>query len=109
MVEYRGVLLAEDRRFAVVVARFNDFITDRLLLGAREAFRRHGVSEDCIDVAFVPGAMEIPLIAQKMAASGRYSAVVCLCAVVGVATLHFGYLSAQASAGLGAAAAETVV
>jgi 6,7-dimethyl-8-ribityllumazine synthase len=109
MAEYRGVLSAEDRCFAVVVARFNELITDRLLDGARAAFRRHGVPDECVDVAYVPGSMEIPLIAQKMAASGRYAAVVCLGAVIRGATAHFEYVSGQTAAGIAAASRETGV
>jgi 6,7-dimethyl-8-ribityllumazine synthase len=109
MAEYRGVLRAEDKRFAIVVARFNEFITDKLLDGARTAFRRHGVSDDCIDTAYVPGSLEIPVIAQKMAASGRYAAVVCLGAVIRGATPHFEYVSSQTAAGIAAASRETGV
>ncbi len=109
MTEYRGSLTAENKRFAVVVARFNDFITDRLLVGAREAFRRHGVPEDNVDVAHVPGAMEIPLVAQTMAASGAYAAVVCLGAVIRGATPHFEDVSGQAASGIASAARETGV
>ena len=109
MTEFRGVLRADGRRFAVVVARFNDFITERLLAGAQEAFRRHGVSDDCVDVARVPGSMEIPLVAQKLAASGAYDAVVCLGAVIRGATPHFEYVSAQTAAGIAVASRETGV
>ncbi|HZT05998.1 MAG TPA: 6,7-dimethyl-8-ribityllumazine synthase [Chloroflexota bacterium] len=109
MPEFRGMLRAEDRQFAIVVSRFNEFITDRLLAGARDAFRSHGVSDDCIDVAHVPGALEIPLVAQTMAASGRYSAVVCLGAVIRGATPHFGYVSGETASGIASAARATGV
>jgi 6,7-dimethyl-8-ribityllumazine synthase len=109
MSEYRGVLRSDDQRFAIVVARFNEFITDHLLSGAHEAFRRHGVDSDCIDVAYVPGSMEIPLIAQKMAATGDYAAVVCLGAVIRGATPHFEYVSGQTAGGVAAASRETGV
>lgn len=109
MPEYRGLLRADGKRFAVVVARFNAFITDRLLAGAHDAFLQHGVGEDAIDVAMVPGALELPLIAQKMAASGRYAAVVCLGAVIRGATPHFEYVSSEAAGGIAAVARQTGV
>ena len=109
MTEFRGVLQAEGRRFGVVVAKFNDFVTDRLLSGARDAFRRHGVAEDAVDVAWVPGSLELPLVAQTMAATGRYAAVVCLGAVIRGETAHFEHVAGQAAAGIASAARETGV
>ena len=109
MAEYRGVLRAEGRRFGIVVAKFNDFVTDRLLSGAREAFRRHGVADDAVDVAWVPGSLELPLVAQTMAATGRYAAVVCLGAVIRGETAHFEHVAGQSAAGIAAASRETGV
>lgn len=107
--EYRGSLIGHGLRLAVVVARFNDFITSRLLEGAQEAFARHGVDPSNIDVAFVPGSLEIPLIAKGMAQSGRYDAVVCLGAVIRGETPHFEYVSQGVSSGIAQVALETGV
>lgn len=109
MAEYRGSLRAEGKRFAIVTARFNDFITERLLAGARDAFRQHGVADEQVDVARVPGCLEIPLVAQRLAATGRYNAVVCLGAVIRGATPHFEYVAAEAASGVAAAARATGV
>jgi 6,7-dimethyl-8-ribityllumazine synthase len=102
-------LLAEGKKFAVVVSRFNDFITDRLLGGAVDALKRSGARDEDIEVAKVPGAFEIPLIAKKMAQSGRYSAVICLGAVIRGATPHFDYVSAEVSKGIAVAGLESGV
>ena len=102
-------LLAEGKKFAVVVSRFNDFITDRLLGGAVDALKRSGARDEDIEVAKVPGAFEIPLIAKKMAQSGRYSAVICLGAVIRGATPHFDYVSAEVSKGIAVASLESGV
>ena len=102
-------LLAEGKKFAVVVSRFNDFITDRLLGGAVDALIRSGAKDKDIEVAKVPGAFEIPLIAKKMAQSGRYSAVICLGAVIRGATPHFDYVSAEVSKGIAVASLESGV
>lgn len=107
MTEYRGVLRADGKRFGIVVGRFNELITERLLAGAREGFRQHEVFEEALDVAWVPGALEVPLVAKKMAASRRYAAVVCLGAVIRGATPHFEYVSSQSAAGIAAASRET--
>jgi 6,7-dimethyl-8-ribityllumazine synthase len=109
MADYRGILRADGKRFAIVVARFNEFVTERLLAGARDAFRDHGVPEDAIDVARVPGSFEIPFVAQKLAESGDYAAVVCLGAVIRGETAHFEHVAGQAAAGIAAAARETGV
>ncbi|MBM2810897.1 MAG: ribH [Chloroflexi bacterium] len=109
MTEYRGLLRADGERFAIVVARFNEVITDRLLSGARSAFRQHGVPDEAVDVAWVPGAMELPVVAQKLARSGSYAAVVCLGAVIRGDTPHFEYVSSGAATGIGAVARETGV
>ncbi len=82
------------------MARFNDLITDRLLAGAQEGFERHGVGTDRVDVAFVPGSFEIPLVARRLAETGRYAAIVCLGAVIRGETAHFEHVAGQAAAGI---------
>jgi 6,7-dimethyl-8-ribityllumazine synthase len=106
---YEGHLVAEGLRFGVVVARFNDFITNRLLGGAMDALLRHGATEELIDVAWVPGSFEIPLAAVKMASSGRYDAVICLGAIIRGATPHFDYVAAEASKGVAKVGLDTGV
>ena len=93
----------------MVVSRFNDFITDRLLGGAVDALERSGAKDEDIEVVKVPGAFEIPLIAKKMAATGKYSAVICLGAVIRGATPHFEYVSAEVSKGIAAVSIETEI
>ncbi len=97
---FEGHLSAAGLRFGIVVSRFNEFITSKLLAGAQDAIRRHGGDPEQVDVAWVPGAFEIPLAAQKMAASGRYDAIICLGAVIRGATPHFDYVAAEASKGV---------
>lgn len=92
---FEGTLLGKGLRFGVVVSRFNEFITNRLLEGTRDALVRHGVSEDDIDVAWVPGSFEIPLAARKLADTKRYDAVICLGAVIRGETPHFDYVATQ--------------
>ena len=106
---YEGELTGTGLRFGIVVSRFNEFITTRLLAGATDALRRHGVAEADIDVAWVPGSFEIPLVAQRMAASGRYDAVICLGAVIRGATAHFDYVAGGAATGVARAALDTGV
>jgi 6,7-dimethyl-8-ribityllumazine synthase len=107
---FEGRIIAEPgRRFGVVVARFNEFFTKQLLDGALQAFRRHGVPEDGVDVTWVPGSFEIPLVARRLAGSGRYAAVVCIGAVIRGATSHFDYVAGQAAAGVARAALDTGV
>ncbi|MFD1395089.1 6,7-dimethyl-8-ribityllumazine synthase [Kroppenstedtia eburnea] len=103
---FEGNLTAGDLRFGVVVARFNEFITSRLLEGAESALTRHGADGEAIDVAWVPGAFEIPLIADQMAASGKYDAIIALGAVIRGATPHFDYVCSEAAKGVGAAAVK---
>ena len=101
MVAYlEGDLRAEGLRFGIVVSRFNAFIGERLLDGALDTLKRHGAAEENIEVARVPGAYEIPLLAQKMAKSGRYDAVICLGAVIRGATAHFEYVAGEAAKGI---------
>ncbi len=95
-----GKLLAEGQRIGIVAARFNEFITSKLLGGAIDAFVRHGGEENRLDVAWVPGAFEVPLVAKKMAASGIYDAVVCLGAVIRGATPHFDMVANEATKGI---------
>jgi 6,7-dimethyl-8-ribityllumazine synthase len=97
---YDGMLDAKGLRFAIVIARFNAFITDSLLGAARDGLRRHGAPDDAVDVAWVPGALEIPIAAQRLAASGRYAAVICLGAVIRGATPHFDYVCAECAKGV---------
>ena len=97
---FEGALLGKGLRVAVVVARFNEFITGKLLSGAQDALTRHGVSEEDIDVAWVPGSFEIPLVAQKLAMSKKYDAVICLGTVIRGATPHFEYIAAEVSKGV---------
>jgi 6,7-dimethyl-8-ribityllumazine synthase len=104
-----GTLLATGKRFALVVSRFNDFITDRLVGGALDALTRSGADPAEIDVVRVPGAFEVPLLARKMAKTGRYHAVVCLGAVIRGSTPHFDYVCAEAAKGIASAGLETDV
>ncbi|MGA9172503.1 MAG: 6,7-dimethyl-8-ribityllumazine synthase [Thermoactinomyces sp.] len=98
-----GNLVAEGKRFAIVVSRFNDFITGKLLDGALDALKRHGAEEGNIDVAWVPGAFEIPLVADRMAASKKYDAVIALGCVIRGATSHYDYVCNEVSKGVAAA------
>jgi 6,7-dimethyl-8-ribityllumazine synthase len=102
-------LIAEGKKFAIVVSRFNDFITDRLVGGAVDALVRCGTKDADIDVIKVPGAFEIPLIAKKAAAQGRYDAIICLGAVIRGATPHFDYVSAEVSKGVAMVGLESEI
>ena len=95
-----GKLQAEGKKFGIVVGRFNNFISDRLLEGALDALIRSGASEKDIDVVKVPGAFEIPLLSKKMAQKGKYNAILCLGAVIRGATPHFDYVSSEATKGI---------
>lgn len=99
MRTFQGKLTAQGLRFGIVVSRFNEFITSRLLSGALDALERHGADPEAIQIAWVPGAFEIPLIAQKMAQRG-YNAVICLGAVIRGATPHFEYVAAEVTKGI---------
>ncbi len=105
--EYQGVLAGEGLKIGIVISRFNEFITGKLLDGAKDALMRHGVKEDDIETAWVPGAFEIPLVAKKMAQSGKFDAVICLGAVIRGATPHFEYIAAEVSKGIANVALET--
>ncbi|MCM1258347.1 MAG: 6,7-dimethyl-8-ribityllumazine synthase [Roseburia sp.] len=100
MNTFEGKVVASNAKIGIVVARFNDFITSKLLGGAIDGLKRHDVPEDNIDVAWVPGAFEIPLIASKMAKSGKYDAVLCLGAVIRGATSHYDYVCSEVSKGI---------
>lgn len=100
-------LNAEGKKFALVVSRFNDFITEKLLTGAIDALIRSGAVDDDIDVVKVPGSFEIPLVAKKASERGRYDAVICLGAVIRGATPHFDYVSAEVSKGIAVVSLET--
>lgn len=97
---YEGNLVSSNIKIGIVVARFNEFITSKLLAGAIDALERHNVKNDDIEVAWVPGAFEIPLIASKMAKSGKYDAIICLGAVIRGATTHYDYVCSEVSKGI---------
>ena len=97
---YEGNLVSQDIKVGIVVARFNEFITSKLLGGAIDGLKRENVKEEDIEVAWVPGAFEIPLIAKKMAESKKYDAVICLGAVIRGATSHYDYVCAEVSKGV---------
>jgi len=105
--KYQGTLLGEGLRFGVVISRFNEFITARLLEGAEDALVRHGVKEGDIDVAWTPGSFEIPLVAKKMAESGKYAAIICLGAVIRGGTPHFDYIATEVTKGIATVGLET--
>lgn len=106
---FEGNLVGTGLKIGIVVSRFNEFITSKLLNGAEDALVRHGVQQDDIEVAWVPGAFEIPLIAKKMAESRRYDAVLALGAVIRGATAHFDYVSSEATKGVAQASLQTEV
>lgn len=97
---YEGNLVGTGLKVGIVVGRFNEFITGKLLNGAEDAFRRHGVAEEDVEVAWVPGAFEIPLVAKKMVETGKYDAVVTLGTVIRGSTPHFDYVSNEVSKGV---------
>lgn len=109
MANFEGNLQAEGLKVAIVISRFNDFITRRLLDGAHDAFVRHGGSFDNIDNFWVPGAFEIPLVAKKLAESGKYDAVICLGAVIRGGTPHFDYVAGESAKGIGQTMLQTGV
>lgn len=106
---YEGKLVGTGLRFGIVVGRFNEFITSRLLSGALDALKRHGVEENDVEVAWVPGAFEIPVITKKMAESGKYDAVITLGTVIRGATPHFDFVCNEAAKGVAAIALQTGV
>ncbi|WP_018131938.1 6,7-dimethyl-8-ribityllumazine synthase [Effusibacillus pohliae] len=106
---YEGNLIGTGLKIGIVVGRFNEFISSKLLAGALDALKRHGVEEDAVSIAWVPGSFEIPLVAQKMAASGKYDAVITLGAVIRGSTPHFDYVAAETAKGVAAISLKTGV
>ncbi|MBV8983859.1 MAG: 6,7-dimethyl-8-ribityllumazine synthase [Acidimicrobiia bacterium] len=100
MTAYEGQLRGDGLRVAIAAGRFNDFITERLLTGAKDGLVRHGVDEASITVAWAPGAFELPLVAQRLASSGEYDAIICLGAVIRGATGHYEHVAGQCAAGI---------
>ena len=109
MALFEGKVVSEGIKVGIVASRFNEFITAKLLSGAMDSLVRHDVAEADIDVAWVPGAFEIPLVAQRMAKSGRYDAVICLGAVIRGATSHYDYVCSEVSKGIAQVALQTGV
>ena len=109
MKTLEGNLVADGARIAIVGARFNEFIVSKLISGAEDGLVRHGVKEEDITLAWVPGAFEIPLAAKKLALSGKYDAVICLGAVIRGATSHYDYVCAEVSKGIAAVSLESGV
>jgi len=104
---YEGILIGKGLKFAVVVSRFNELITTKLLDGARDALLRHGANEDDIDIVWTPGCLEIPLISKKLAQSNKYDAIVCLGAVIRGGTPHSEYVASEVSRGIGRVSLDT--
>src|SRR5438067_10432850 len=109
MTEYQGQLRRDGLRIAIAASRFNDFITERLLSGARDCLVRHGVDAASVTVAWAPGAFELPLVGQRFAASGDFDAVICLGAVIRGATGHYEHVAGQCAAGIQRAQLDTGV
>ena len=109
MKSYEGKLIARDYKFAVVISRFNEFISGHLLNGAIDCLKRHEASEEAIDIYWVPGSFEIPLVAMKAAQSKGYDAVICLGAVIRGATPHFDYVASEVAKGIANASLNTGV
>lgn len=107
MNKFEGKLVAEGLKVGIIVGRFNEFVGGKLLEGALDGLRRHGVNEEDIDVAWVPGAFEIPLIAKKMAKNDKYDAVICLGAVIKGCTSHYDYVCSEVSKGIASVSLET--
>lgn len=104
---FEGNLVGTDLKIGIVVARFNEFITSKLLGGAEDTLRRHGVSEDNVSIAWVPGAFEIPLVTKQMAASGKYDAVIALGTVIRGSTPHFDYVCSEVTKGVASVSMES--
>ncbi len=104
---FEGMLLGKGLKFGLVLSRFNEFFTKKLLEGAQDALLRHGVSEEDIEIAWVPGSFEIPLVAKKLAETKRYDAVICLGAVIRGGTPHFEYIAAEVTKGIAKVGLET--
>ncbi len=104
---FEGNLLGTGLKFGVVISRFNEFIGQKLLDGARDAFARHGVDPDAVDVAWTPGSFETPLIAQKLARAGGYDAIICLGAIIKGGTPHFEYVASELTKGIARVSLDT--
>jgi 6,7-dimethyl-8-ribityllumazine synthase len=109
MQVYEGTLTTPPGRFALVAARFNHFVVEHLVGGAVDGLKRHGVGEEAIDVVWVPGSFEVPFVAQRLAQSGRYAALICLGAVIRGDTDHYDYVAGEAAKGVAQAALATGV
>ena len=104
-----GNLTGKDKKFAIVAGRFNEFIVSKLIGGAKDAFKRHGVNEENIVLAWVPGAFEIPLVAKKLAKTGKYDGIVCLGTVIRGATSHYDYVCGEVSKGIANVSLDTEI
>lgn len=109
MKVYEGKLIAKNLKFGIIVGRFNEFIGGKLLSGAIDALKRHGVDEDDIEITWVPGAYEIPLVAKKLAKLKKYDGIICLGAVIRGATPHFEYVSSEVTKGIASVSLETEI
>ena len=107
MSKYEGLLVGKGLKFGIVVSRFNEFITTKLLEGAQDALLRHDVSQEDIDIAWVPGSFEIPLVARKLAQTSKYDAIICVGAVIRGGTPHFEYIAAEVTKGIAKVGLET--
>ncbi len=106
---FEGKLVSEGKKYGIAISRFNEFISGKLLSGALDALRRHGVGDDEIDIAWVPGAFEIPLAAKKMANTRKYDAIICLGAVIKGATDHYEYVSNEVTKGIASVSLSTEI
>lgn len=109
MKTYEGKLISEGLKFAIVVGRFNEFIGSKLLSGAIDGLKRHGTKEEDIEIIWVPGAFEIPLVAKKLAKTNKYDVVICLGAVIRGSTPHFEYVSSEVSKGIANTSLDTEI
>ncbi|WP_034429359.1 6,7-dimethyl-8-ribityllumazine synthase, partial [Caldisalinibacter kiritimatiensis] len=109
MRTYEGNLIGNGLKVGIIIGRFNEFIGSKLLSGAIDGLKRHGVEDENIEIAWVPGAFEIPLVAKKMAKSKKYDGVICLGAVIRGATPHFDYVSNEVSKGIAAVSLESEI
>lgn len=107
MTTFEGTLVGTGLRFALVVSRWNELITSRMLAGAHDALRRHGVAAEAVDVVWVPGSFELPLLCKRMAETGRYDAVIALGAVIRGATSHYDHVTSAATSGIAQVSLQT--